>query len=374
MYEVTNNAFWYLLSPISAVGTEIEIQNGRDGVLPLTYPYLLTLEQVVADAVVKREIVRVTGKIWAKLQIERAYAPCPLNDTSMSQQQAAQSFNAWDYVGLRIVASILDMFVTHDELTAVVHLTGAESIAGVKTFSDFPVTPSSAPTTDYQTANKKYVDDVDSWRYDLSTSWTSKTVNRANGRRQYISMTGNCTFTFSNPVAGRTYLLELIQDWTGGRTVTRPWSVEGTVSIDSAINAKTIVTMYYDWTKYHLLEWWGGGGWSTWWSFKFALAWTIWATGTNVANTVMATWTKTITSCHLWYGTAGNGTLTIDVNKNGTSIFSTNPTITTTNQKTVNAGTISSGGVVAWDMLTLDIDWVPWTTKWVDLFVELVYS
>ncbi|RTK92493.1 MAG: hypothetical protein EKK61_04235 [Rickettsiales bacterium] len=65
-------------------------------------------------------------------------------------------------MGLRIVASILDMFVTHDELTAVVHLTGAESIAGVKTFSDFPVTPSSAPTTDYQTANKKYVDDVDS--------------------------------------------------------------------------------------------------------------------------------------------------------------------------------------------------------------------
>lgn len=31
--------------------------------------------------------------------------------------------------------------------------------AGVLTFSSFPITPSSAPTTDYQTANKKYVDD-----------------------------------------------------------------------------------------------------------------------------------------------------------------------------------------------------------------------
>jgi len=40
-----------------------------------------------------------------------------------------------------------------------VSLTGAEPIAGVKTFSSFPVTPSSAPTTDYQVANKKYVDD-----------------------------------------------------------------------------------------------------------------------------------------------------------------------------------------------------------------------
>lgn len=38
-------------------------------------------------------------------------------------------------------------------------LTGNQTVAGVKTFSSFPVTPSSAPTTDYQTANKKFVDD-----------------------------------------------------------------------------------------------------------------------------------------------------------------------------------------------------------------------
>jgi len=35
----------------------------------------------------------------------------------------------------------------------------AETINGVKTFGSFPVTPSSAPTTDYQVANKKYVDE-----------------------------------------------------------------------------------------------------------------------------------------------------------------------------------------------------------------------
>jgi hypothetical protein len=40
-----------------------------------------------------------------------------------------------------------------------VSLTGDETIAGVKTFSSFPVTPESDPTTDYQAANKKYVDD-----------------------------------------------------------------------------------------------------------------------------------------------------------------------------------------------------------------------
>jgi len=41
-----------------------------------------------------------------------------------------------------------------------VALTGNQSIDGVKTFTSFPVTPSSAPTTDYQVANKKYVDDI----------------------------------------------------------------------------------------------------------------------------------------------------------------------------------------------------------------------
>ena len=36
-------------------------------------------------------------------------------------------------------------------------LTGDQTVGGIKTFSAFPVTPSSAPTTDYQVANRKFV-------------------------------------------------------------------------------------------------------------------------------------------------------------------------------------------------------------------------
>lgn len=36
---------------------------------------------------------------------------------------------------------------------------GDQTVNGIKTFGSFPITPSSAPTTDYQVANKKYVDD-----------------------------------------------------------------------------------------------------------------------------------------------------------------------------------------------------------------------
>lgn len=39
---------------------------------------------------------------------------------------------------------------------------GNDTVAGIKSFTSFPLTPSSAPTTDYQVANKKYVDDTGS--------------------------------------------------------------------------------------------------------------------------------------------------------------------------------------------------------------------
>ena len=41
----------------------------------------------------------------------------------------------------------------------VVHNTGNETINGIKTFGSFPITPSANPTTNYETSNKKYVDD-----------------------------------------------------------------------------------------------------------------------------------------------------------------------------------------------------------------------
>lgn len=47
----------------------------------------------------------------------------------------------------------------HEESADLVHMSGDESVNGIKTFGSFPITPSSAPTTDYQVANKKYVDD-----------------------------------------------------------------------------------------------------------------------------------------------------------------------------------------------------------------------
>lgn len=55
--------------------------------------------------------------------------------------------STWDYVGDVDFSNYVDR-------------TTAQSIGGIKTFTSFPVTPSSAPTADYEVANKKYIDDA----------------------------------------------------------------------------------------------------------------------------------------------------------------------------------------------------------------------
>ena len=67
-----------------------------------------------------------------------------------------------------------------------VQKTGNETIGGIKTFSSFPLTPNSAPTTDYQVVNKKYVDDNMSTIYNLdggyaNSSFGGLTINVING-------------------------------------------------------------------------------------------------------------------------------------------------------------------------------------------------
>jgi hypothetical protein len=58
-----------------------------------------------------------------------------------------------------------------------------------------------------------------------STS-TAYTISLANGSVQYLTLTGNCTYTFPTPAAGKSFTLVQKQDGTGSRTVTWPASVK----------------------------------------------------------------------------------------------------------------------------------------------------
>jgi hypothetical protein len=59
----------------------------------------------------------------------------------------------------------------------------------------------------------------------VANSSTAYTILLSNGTVQFITMTGNCTFTFPTPSAGKSFSLSLKQDGTGSRLATWPGTV-----------------------------------------------------------------------------------------------------------------------------------------------------
>ena len=72
----------------------------------------------------------------------------------------------WDIGNFTLTANGLTLDGTFTDGTISL---ASGTITGVATFGSFPITPSAAPTTDYQTANKKYVDD----NYPVASSVTA---------------------------------------------------------------------------------------------------------------------------------------------------------------------------------------------------------
>jgi hypothetical protein len=116
--------------------------------------------------------------------------------------------------------------------------TGAATLTGVvigNGTSAFTVktNPSGAfvGTTDTQTVTNKTVENgtfTNGYTEETVTAntGTAYTIDLANGSVQYLTLTGNVTYTFPTPVAGRSFILIQRQDATGGRTVTWPSTVD----------------------------------------------------------------------------------------------------------------------------------------------------
>ena len=82
----------------------------------------------------------------------------PASNPTTANQAVRKGFADATYLGITAKASDSDKLDNIDS-SGFVQTSGNQTIAGIKTFSSFPVTPSSAPSSNYQTANKKYVDD-----------------------------------------------------------------------------------------------------------------------------------------------------------------------------------------------------------------------
>jgi hypothetical protein len=88
--------------------------------------------------------------------------------------------------------------------------------------------------------------------YDAGNSGTAITINWNNGPAQKLTLTGNCTVSFSNPVAGMAYTLMLVQDGAGGRTVTLTgWDFgDNAPTYNTGISKKNLVSALYDGAEY----------------------------------------------------------------------------------------------------------------------------
>lgn len=75
-----------------------------------------------------------------------------------------------------------------------------------------------------------------------------------NGTIQTVTLGGNRTFTFANPVAGQKYQIFLKQDGTGSRTVTWPtisWAGGSAPTLTTTANKTDIITLEYVGTTYY---------------------------------------------------------------------------------------------------------------------------
>lgn len=90
--------------------------------------------------------------------------------------------------------------------------------------------------------------------YSAGNSSTAITIDWTNGYAQKVTMTGNCTFTLSNPTTNGWYYLRLLQDGTGSRSGAWPaavkWFGGDTAPTLSGANQTDMATMFWDGTNY----------------------------------------------------------------------------------------------------------------------------
>lgn len=91
--------------------------------------------------------------------------------------------------------------------------------------------------------------------FDNGNSGTTDTIDWGVGNKQKSTLTGNVTYTFTNPAGPTSVILRVVQDGTGSRTVTWPsevkWAGGSAPTLTTTAGATDIISMYFDGTNYH---------------------------------------------------------------------------------------------------------------------------
>jgi len=133
--------------------------------------------------------------------------PLVLNGTTIQELQSGDVLNGY------VTPSSTDTLTNKTISTANNTLTGVATLIGSETLTN--------KTVEAGTFTNGYTEEVAT----ANTS-TAYTIDLAGGSVQILTLTGNCTYTFPTPVAGKSFILVQKQDATGSRTVTWPASVD----------------------------------------------------------------------------------------------------------------------------------------------------
>jgi len=133
--------------------------------------------------------------------------PLVLNGTTIQELQSGDVLNGY------VTPSSTDTLTNKTISTANNTLTGVATLVGSETLTN--------KTVEAGTFTNGYTEEVAT----ANTS-TAYTIDLAGGSVQILTLTGNCTYTFPTPVAGKSFILVQKQDATGSRTVTWPASVD----------------------------------------------------------------------------------------------------------------------------------------------------
>lgn len=98
--------------------------------------------------------------------------------------------------------------------------------------------------------------------YDNGTLGATATIDWNNGQKQTALLGASSTLTFTAPQGAGSFILRLVQDATGSRTVTWPanvkWPGKTAPTLTTTANAEDIISLYYNGTDYYaaaILDW-----------------------------------------------------------------------------------------------------------------------
>jgi hypothetical protein len=135
--------------------------------------------------------------------------------------------------------------LSDDDHPQYIKAAGASTIADVRTFSSFPITPSSAPTTDFQVANKAYVDTQVAASGATVSAW--KFV-------ETLTLTGTSQTSATLPTDADLFLIVLDADGAGGGGVGLRFNGDSGANYDFVKMASATLSLLTGQTSILLME------------------------------------------------------------------------------------------------------------------------